>query len=112
MELSVKRVSNRAMLCISGMLTATKLSESLRGQAKELFEDGTDKLIINMQNLIHIDSTGIGELVAAYTSAANSEAELLLAYVPTEVRDLLEATNLLDVFEVLDDNSEELIEFK
>lgn len=65
-----------------------------------------------MQNLIHIDSTGIGELVAAYTSAANSEAELLLAYVPAEVRDLLEATNLLDVFEVLDDNSEELIEFK
>lgn len=111
MELSVKRNSNNALLAISGKLTATKLSESLRGQAKELFEDGVTKLIIDMENLIHIDSTGIGELVAAYTSAANSQAELVLVRVPSEVRDLLEATNLLDVFEVIDSDSDELKEF-
>ena len=111
MELSVNRNDNHALLKVSGKLTATKLSESLRGVAKDLFEDHVIRIIIDMQNLVHIDSTGIGELVAAYTSAANAEAELLLANVPDVVRELLEATNLLDVFEVLSEDSEELKEF-
>jgi anti-sigma B factor antagonist len=108
MEIAIKRRSADAVLSVSGKLTATKLSDSLRGHSKELFDDGVTKLIIDMQNLIHIDSTGIGELVAAYTSAANSDAELLLARVPDEVKDLLEATNLLDVFDVLPEDSSEL----
>ncbi len=112
MELSVNRNDKHALLKVSGKLTATKLSDSIRGVAKDLFDDQVGRVIIDMQNLVHIDSTGIGELVAVYTSAANAEAELLLANVPDMVRELLETTNLLDIFEVIEDGCEELLEFQ
>jgi anti-sigma B factor antagonist len=58
--------------------------------------------------VIHIDSTGVGELVSAYTSATNEKAKLQLMRVPDSCKELLEITNLLDVFEITTANDPEL----
>ncbi|MEJ2420719.1 MAG: STAS domain-containing protein, partial [Acidobacteriota bacterium] len=59
-----------------------------------------------------IDSSGLGELVAAYTSARRHEAAMRLANLTKKIDDLMEITRLASVFEVFNDVDEALASFK
>lgn len=108
MELRIRENGATALVAVRGKLTATTLAESLRGAVKGLFARKINRVIIDMAEVIHIDSTGVGELVSAYTSATNENGLLQLWHVPESSRELLEITNLLDIFEVLPDDDQEL----
>ncbi len=92
---------------VSGKLTATRISESLRGLVKEVLSTGVHQIIIDMAKVDHIDSTGVGELVSAYTAVSKEKGSLYLWHVSDSVRELLQTTNLLEVFTVLADNAPE-----
>jgi anti-sigma B factor antagonist len=52
------------------------------------------------------DSSGIGELVSAYTSASNRGAKLALISLPPKVQDILQITQLVTVFDIFDNEDE------
>jgi len=108
MELRVKDNGKTAVVSVSGKLVATTLNESLRGVVRNLFAKKIQRVVIDLGNVIHIDSTGVGELVSAYTSATNEKAILQLARVPDSCKELLEITNLLDVFEIVSPTEAEI----
>jgi anti-sigma B factor antagonist len=58
-----------------------------------------------------IDSSGIGELVSAYTTATNRGAKLKLANLPAKVSDILTITQLITVFDVFDSEAEAVQSF-
>lgn len=103
MELKVVEKGKVAVVSVKGKLVATALQESLRGTVRGLFTKKINRVVIDLGQVVHIDSTGIGELVSAYTSAANEKATLQLTRVPDSCKELLEITNLLDVFEIVDE---------
>lgn len=100
MQMQIRENGNAALVAVSGKLTAIHLSASLRGAVKQLLAKGIKRIVIDMGELIHIDSTGVGELVSAYTSATAEQAELELYDVPESCMELLEITNLSDIFKV------------
>ena len=60
----------------------------------------------------NIDSSGIGELIANYTTISRDGGQLKLLKLTDKIRDLLVITKLLTVFDSFDDEAEALNTFK
>jgi anti-sigma B factor antagonist len=63
---------------------------------------GSKKILLNLGNISYIDSSGIGELVSAFTSVKNAGGELKLLNLTKKVHDLLQITKLYTVFDIWD----------
>lgn len=96
-----------SLIKVVGKLTATKLNESLRGMVKEVIAVGVREIIIDMSEVVHMDSTGVGELISAYTAISKEQGVLHLWKLPEIIEELLDATNLLEVFSILDEDASE-----
>jgi anti-sigma B factor antagonist len=59
----------------------------------------------------YIDSSGLGELVSAFTTAKNQQAEVKLLKLTKKVHDLLQLTKLYTVFDIKDDEAEAIASF-
>lgn len=74
--------------------------------------EGDDKnILINLKEVTTIDSSGIGELVSAYTTVTNRGGRLKLLHLPPKVQDILQITQLVTVFDVFDDEQEAIDSF-
>jgi anti-sigma B factor antagonist len=65
-----------------------------------------------MGEVSYIDSSGLGELVSAYTTAKNQQAEVKLLNLTRKVHDLLQLTKLYTVFDIKDDEASAIASFK
>jgi anti-sigma B factor antagonist len=87
----------------SGRLVFGEESASLRDMVKKLLAE-SPKVVMNLREVNHIDSGGLGTLVSLYTTARNAGGAVKLASLSQRVPgDLLQVTKLLTVFEVFDD---------
>lgn len=66
---------------------------------------GNKKILLNLGDVSYIDSSGIGELVSAFTSVQRQGGELKLLNLTKKVHDLLQITKLYTVFDVKDDEA-------
>lgn len=112
MELTRTDRDDKSLIKISGRLTATRLNESLRGLVKEIISEGIVNILIDMEDVVHMDSTGVGELVSAYTAIKKEQGSLYLYGVNDTVKELLVTTNLLDIFTLLPENAPEYLAFE
>jgi anti-sigma B factor antagonist len=71
----------------------------LQAIVKKLLEDGEKMLVLDMDGVTYMDSTGVGELVAACTSARRRGATLKLSTLPQRIWHLLDMIQLLRGFE-------------
>jgi anti-sigma B factor antagonist len=83
----------------------------LRETVKDLLAKGHKKILLNLGDISYIDSSGIGELVAAFTSVRNQGGELKLLHLTKKVHDLLQITKLYTVFDIKDDEAEAIRAF-
>jgi len=60
----------------------------------------TNTLVVNLERVTHVDSSGLSVLISTYTSAKQRGAVMKLAGVNTSIRDLFRITKLLDVFDI------------
>ncbi len=91
------------MLDLSGRITLGEGSALLRSTIRELLEEKRFKILVNLGDINYIDSSGIGELVSAFTTVKNRGGELKLLHLTKKVHDLLQITKLYTVFEVHSD---------
>ena len=77
----------------------------MRDTVKDLLGKGQKKILLNLGDVSYIDSSGIGELVSAFTSVRNQGGELKLLHLTKKVHDLLQITKLYTVFDVKDDEA-------
>ena len=90
---------------LTGQIKLGEGSSILRDTVKDLLGKGRKKILLNLGNINYIDSSGIGELVSAFTSVRNQGGELKLLHLTKKVHDLLQITKLYTVFHVLDDET-------
>ena len=95
----------------SGTITLGESTSLFRNTLREMLQGGTRKILLNLERVSYIDSSGIGELVGAYTSAASVDAQIKLAKLPAKIYDLLQITKLVTVFEIFDDTGEAIRSF-
>jgi anti-sigma B factor antagonist len=97
---------------MGGKITLGDGSALLRKTVRALLEDDRTHIIINLADVDYIDSSGIGELVHAFTSVHNRNGELKLLHLTKKVRDLLQITKLYTVFDVFTDEASAVSSFR
>jgi anti-sigma B factor antagonist len=74
-------------------------------------DKGNKKILLNLGEVSYIDSTGIGELVAGFTSAANAGGTVKLLGLTKHVKDVLLISKLYTVFEAHENEAEAVRSF-
>ncbi len=105
MKASTRQVDGITIVDLSGRITLGEGSVVLRDTIKDLLGKGQKKILLNLGEVSYIDSSGIGELVSAFTSVRNQGGELKLLHLTKKVHDLLQITKLYTVFDVKDDEA-------
>ena len=105
MKLSTRDVSGVTIVDLSGKITLGEGGMTLREEVRKLLAEGKKKIVLNLAEVNYIDSSGLGELVSAYTAVKNAGGELKLLNLTSKVRDLLVITKLVTVFDVKDDEA-------
>ena len=77
------------------------LSETIR----ELTKKGQKKILLNLAGVTYVDSSGVGQLVGALTTARNQAADIKLLKPSAHVLDLLKTTKLHGVFDIQEDET-------
>ena len=93
-------VGDVAVIDFSGKITLGEGSATLRTMIRGLVAEGHRKILVNLDDVDYIDSSGIGELVGAYTTVRNANGELKLTNLTKRVKDILQITRLFTVFDV------------
>jgi anti-sigma B factor antagonist len=105
-------VGGVAVLDLSGKITLGEGSVQIRDAIRGLIGKGQKSILLNLGNVNYIDSSGLGELVSAYTTAKNQGAALKLLKLTKKVHDLLQLTKLYTVFDIFDDEAGAIASFK
>ena len=105
LKLGNRSVDGITIVDCSGRITLGEGSVVLRDSIKDLLGKGQKKILLNLGDVNYIDSSGIGELVSAYTTVKNQGGELKLLNLTKKVHDLLQITKLYTVFDVKDDET-------
>jgi anti-sigma B factor antagonist len=103
MKLTTREVNGVTIVDLSGKITLGEGGMTLRDEVRKLLAKGSKKIVLNLAEVNYIDSSGLGELVSAYTAVKNAGGELKLLNLTSKVRDLLVITKLVTVFDVKDD---------
>ena len=112
MKISTRQVDGVTIMDCSGRITLGEGSVTLRDTVRELLAKGQKKILLNLAEVNYIDSSGIGELVSAFTTTKNQAGELKLLNLTKKVNDLLQITKLYTVFDVKDDEAAAVKSFK
>ena len=105
MKSNTRQVNGVTIVDLSGRITLGEGSVVLRDQVRDLLSHGNKKILLNLGEVNYIDSSGIGELVSAFTTVRNQGGELKLLNLTKKVHDLLQITKLYTVFDVKDDEA-------
>ena len=107
-----REVGDVAVVDFSGKITLGEGSATLRKLVRELVENGRRKILLNLADVDYFDSSGIGELVGAYTTVRSASGELKLVYLTKRVRDIIQITRLFTVFDVQPDEASAVRSFQ
>ena len=111
MTASTRIVDGVTIVDLRGRLIMGEESVGLRDLVRNLANEGKKKILLNLRGVNYIDSSGLGELVAAFTSVRKQGGELKLLNLTKRVHDLLQITKLYTVFEITDDEAASLKSF-
>jgi anti-sigma B factor antagonist len=105
MKASNRQVDGITVVDMSGRITLGEGSVILRDTIRDLIGKGQKKILLNLGDVTYIDSSGIGELVSAFTAVRREGGELKLLNLTKKVHDLLQITKLYTVFDIKDDEA-------
>ena len=100
-----------AVVDLSGTIALGDGGPTLRRVVREVLDAGHRKIVFNLSDVDYIDSYGLGEMVAAYSKVRAAHGELKLIYLTRRVRDILQITRLVTVFDVHPDEAAALRSF-
>jgi anti-sigma B factor antagonist len=103
MKITVRQSGDVTILDLKGKITIGIGDVALRDSIAQQLQEGKRNLVLNTADVSTIDSSGVGELVAAYTTVTNRDGRLKLLKLPPKLQDILQITQLITVFEVFED---------
>jgi len=112
LNIASREVNGVVILDLSGRITLGEGSVQLREAVRGLIGKGKKNILLNLGDVNYIDSSGLGELVSAFTTAKNQQAEVKLLKLTRKVHDLLQLTKLYTVFDIKDDEASAIASFK
>ncbi len=75
MKVHTRQVDGVTILDLSGRITLGEGSVTIRDAVRDVLGKGSNKILLNLGDITYIDSSGIGELVSAFTTVKAEAAE-------------------------------------
>jgi anti-sigma B factor antagonist len=75
---------------------------------KELRDNRTPRVVMNLSNVRYIDSSGVASLVEGLKAARDVGSRFILFGLSTSAREVLQLSRLLRIFEVYDNEEQAL----
>ena len=111
-KIEKRQVEDITILDMSGKMRIGESGTVFCNTIHGLVEDGRRKILLNLQGVTHIDSTGLGELIASYNTLDKKGGQVKLLHLTQRVRELMILTKLLTVFDIYENESEALDSFQ
>lgn len=111
MQIAERSAGSVKVLDLSGQITFTQGDQLFKDKIHSLVNQGHKNILVNMANVTHVDSAGLGELVSAYTTVAKAGGSMKLIGLTSRLHDLLAITKLLTVFDTFDSEQDALKQF-
>ena len=112
LEVNQRQAGDVTILDMNGAVRIGEGSITLRDAIRGLADEGKKKIILNLAGVNYVDSSGIGELIANYTTVSRQGGQLKLLNLTDRIQNLLVITKLLTVFDVYEGEAEALNSFK
>ncbi|MDE3188417.1 MAG: STAS domain-containing protein [Acidobacteriota bacterium] len=112
LTIASREVDGITVLDLSGRITLGEGSVQLREAIRDLISKGQKMILLNLGDVSYIDSSGLGELVSAFTTSKNQGAALKLLNLTKKVKDVLQLTKLYTVFDIYDDEATAIASYK
>jgi len=109
---STRLIGDVVIIDTIGELRLGEGTNVLRNVVNETAEQGYKNILLNLRDVRHIDSAGVGELMSCYTSMRNRGGQLKLMNLSKNVHNLLQITKLYTIFEVEDDEPTAVASFR
>ena len=104
-DFSTRQSDDITIVDLRGRITLGEGSITVRDTVHDLLSKGQKRILLNLGGVNYIDSSGIGELVSAFTAAKKQGGELKLLNLTKKIHDLLQITKLYTVFDVKEDET-------
>ena len=112
LEVTERQAGDVTILDMNGSVRMGEGAIALRNSIRGLIDGGKKKILLNLGGVKNIDSSGIGELIANYTTVSRDGGQLKLLNLTDKIQNLLVITKLLTVFDSYDNESDALNSFK
>ena len=110
-EINQREKEGITILDLKGPLTAGPAATALRDALRAHMSGGSKNVVLNLDEVEHIDSTGLGSMVMCFTALRKSEGRLVLLHLNRRHLELLVLTKLSTVFEIFDDEQQAVNSF-
>ena len=95
MKATIRQVDSVTVVDVNGRITLGEGCTQLRELIRDQLSKGNKYILLNLAEVTYIDSSGIGELVSAFTGVAKQGGALKLLNLTKKVHDLLQITKLV-----------------
>jgi len=112
MKSQVRDQNDVRIIQLSGKITIGSGDVKIRELISTALDEGKGKVLLNLSGVSAIDSSGIGEMVACYTTVTKRGGQLKLLKLSPKINDILQVTQLITVFDVFDEEAEAIASFK
>jgi anti-sigma B factor antagonist len=110
LNITTSRTDGVVVVSLSGVIYFGEESASLRLFVKDLLNK-SHQIVLNLKEVTHIDSGGLGTLVGLYASVRKVGGDLKLANLGNHAHELLQITKLVTVFDVFDSAEDAIASF-
>lgn len=105
MTTTTRQSGDVTIVDITGRIVLGEESAALRSLVGSLLSNGKKKILLNLGEVNYIDSSGLGDLIGAFTSVRKQGGELKLLNLTNKVEDLMQITRLYTVFDISNDEA-------
>lgn len=111
MKSSVRDVGDVRVIGLEGKVTIGSGDVALRGLVDQAITAGRTKVLLDLKEVTHIDSSGIGEMVGCFTTLTRRGGAMKLVNLPDKISDILQVTQLITVFDTFESETDAIASF-
>ena len=99
LKINIRENADATILDMSGRISLGDALAELRDSIREALAGDQKNILLNLAEVSHIDSSGLGQLIGSYATVTNRGGQMKLLNLQKRVHDLLQITKLVTVFE-------------
>ena len=107
-----RRIGDVTVLDLKGRIRITGRTRGLHKSIRCLVEEGKTRILLNLSQVTHIDSSGLDELVSSRVTVSNKGGEIKLLHLTEQMREVITTANLSAVFDIYNDEYDAIASFK